>query len=74
MQLDLEMSFAGARDVMKVMELLVKKIWTEKRPTSASHLKYPLRRICYETAISNFGSDKPDLRFDHSRVGLTLKD
>lgn len=67
-QLDIEMSFSGARDVMKIMERLVKKIWMEKRPTSALHLKYPLRRISYEAAMSNFGSDKPDLRFDHSRV------
>ena len=62
------MSFAGANDVMTVMETLVKRIWGGRRAELSENLKFPLRRLSYDTAISTYGSDKPDLRFDHSRV------
>ncbi|RPB21603.1 hypothetical protein L211DRAFT_790288 [Terfezia boudieri ATCC MYA-4762] len=67
-QLDLEMSFAGANDVMTVMEALVKRIWEDRRGELSENLKFPLRRLSYDTAISTYGSDKPDLRFDHSKI------
>ena len=62
------MSFAGANDVMTVMEALVKQIWEDRRGELSENLKFPLRRLSYDTAISTYGNDKPDLRFDHSRV------
>ncbi|KAF8422517.1 tRNA synthetases class II-domain-containing protein [Tirmania nivea] len=67
-QLDLEMSFAGANDVMTVMEALVKRIWEERRTVLSEGLTFPLRRLSYHTAMCTYGSDKPDLRFDHSRI------
>jgi len=60
-QLDFEMSFVNEDDVMSVMEnyigALLKKV-------SNIDVKIPFKRITYDYAFSNFGSDKPDLRFD----------
>jgi len=63
------MSFAGANDVMTVVEALIKRVWQDRRSGFLENLRFPFKRLSYDTAISTYGSDKPDLRFDHSRVG-----
>lgn len=65
------MSFAGARDVMTVMEDLIRKIWAKERGLSGPRLTYPFAKMPYDLAMTTFGTDKPDLRFSHSRVGCT---
>ena len=59
-QVDMEMSFVNEDDVMSVTEGLLAKVFKE---TKGIDLKLPLRKMKYDDAIENYGSDKPDLRF-----------
>ena len=61
------MSFAGAVDVMNVVEGIVKRMWKDKRPKRTANLSR-IAKITYDTAMRTYGSDKPDLRFSESRV------
>jgi aspartyl-tRNA synthetase len=59
-QLDLEMSFAEQEDVFKVVEPLLKNIFTKFGSKEASN--EPFEKITYHDAMLKYGSDKPDLR------------
>lgn len=59
-QIDLEMAFIEEEDIMGVVEGMVVAIFEKLLKKKISH---PFRRIPYEKAIANYGSDKPDLRF-----------
>lgn len=59
-QVDMEMSFVNEDDVMNVTEGLLARVFKE---TKGIDLKLPLRKMKYDNAIENYGSDKPDLRF-----------
>lgn len=65
-QIDLEMSFVEADDVMTVNEGFLKRLFKE---TLDIELPVPFKRMPYKEAMERFGSDKPDIRF-----GLELKD
>ena len=60
-QIDVEMSFITKEEVFEVVEglmkLLFKEIWEVD-------LALPITQLTYEEALSKYGSDKPDLRFD----------
>lgn len=58
-QLDMEMSFVDADDVMAVSEEVLAALWA----LIGHELPTPLPRITYAEAMRRFGSDKPDLRF-----------
>lgn len=60
-QVDLEMSFVEEEDVMSTTERLLAKVFSEMK---GIELKLPLSRMKYNDAIRDYGSDKPDLRFD----------
>ena len=60
-QVDLEMSFVDAEDVMSLTEKLIASIFKEVKGID---IALPLRRMKYDDAIRFYGSDKPDLRFD----------
>ena len=60
-QIDVEMSFVNEDDVMRVGEKLVADIF---KKVKGIDIKLPLERMKYNDAISMYGSDKPDLRFD----------
>lgn len=66
-QLDLEMSFVDADDVMAVSEEILKAIWA----LIGYDLPTPIPRMTYEEAMRRFGSDKPDLRFGVELVDCT---
>ncbi|MUL63305.1 aspartate--tRNA ligase [Mycobacterium sp. CBMA 234] len=66
-QLDLEMSFVGADDVMGVAEEVLAALWK----LIGVDLPSPLPRISYDDAMRRFGSDKPDLRFAVELVECT---
>lgn len=66
-QLDLEMSFVNADDVMGVAEEVLAALWK----LIDVDLPLPLPRISYEEAMRRFGSDKPDLRFAVELVECT---
>lgn len=65
-QIDLEMSFVEANDVISVNEGFLKRLFKE---TLNIDLPTPFIRMPYKEAMERFGSDKPDIRF-----GLELKD
>ncbi|OPZ71541.1 MAG: Aspartate--tRNA ligase [bacterium ADurb.Bin478] len=60
-QIDLEMSFVDEEDVMSVAEGLTAKILQEVMNIS---VPMPFPRIPYSRAMAEYGSDKPDVRFD----------
>jgi len=67
-QLDIEMSFIDQKDILAVAEKLLVKIWKE----AVGHdIKLPIRHMTYADAMQNYGSDKPDLRFDLQLVEQT---
>lgn len=65
-QVDLEMSFVEAGDVMDVTERLIAKIFND---ILGVKVELPLKRMTWREAMDRFGSDKPDIRF-----GMELKD
>lgn len=61
-QLDVEMSFVDQEDILDLTEKLLVRVWKEVLDFDIS---LPIRRMTYADAMANYGSDKPDLRFDH---------
>ncbi len=66
-QLDLEMSFVEAPDVLRLMEELFTSLARTVKPDM--RLVEPFPRLSYREAMERFGTDKPDVRF-----GLEIKD
>jgi aspartyl-tRNA synthetase len=66
-QLDMEMSFVDADDVMAVSEEVLAAIWA----LIGFDLPRPIPRMTYAEAMRRFGSDKPDLRFGLELVDCT---
>ena len=58
-QLDVEMSFVDADDVIAVAEEVLAALWAQ----IGYDLPRPIPRMAYAEAMSRYGSDKPDLRF-----------
>ncbi|WP_460167123.1 aspartate--tRNA ligase [Thermostilla marina] len=67
-QLDLEMSFVDADDVMSIIEGLMAKLFRE---LLGRELELPLPRMTYDEAMERFGHDAPDLRFGMELVDVT---
>ena len=65
-QIDLEMSFVEADDVMAMNEGFLKRLFKE---TLDLDVQLPLPRITWQDAMDRYGSDKPDTRF-----GMELTD
>lgn len=69
-QLDLEMSFATEEDVMNVNEEVLKRLFKELVPEKKLVFEdFP--RLTWHEAMSRFGSDKPDLRFEMEIVDVS---
>jgi len=62
-QLDMEMAFAGQDDVFAILEDVLPPIFAQYGTYSAAS-KAPFKRIAYNDALEQYGSDKPDLRID----------
>lgn len=60
-QIDLEMSFVDTNDIMDMAEGFIKKLMKE---TINIDIDSPLPRMTFAEAMSKYGSDKPDTRFD----------
>jgi aspartyl-tRNA synthetase len=60
-QVDVEISFATEELVFSVLEGLMVDIWRQIRGIDVS---MPFERLTYRQAITRYGSDKPDTRFD----------
>jgi aspartyl-tRNA synthetase len=66
-QLDLEMSFVQEEDVLILMEDMFTCLVETVRPSM--RLLKPFPRLSYDEALTRYGTDKPDVRFE-----LELKD
>lgn len=60
-QLDMEMSFVKQEDIFEVVERIMKNIFKD---VLGKDLTTPFSRLSYRDAMSLYGTDKPDLRFD----------
>jgi aspartyl-tRNA synthetase len=67
-QIDVEMSFVTPEDIYGVMEGMVARVWKE---CLGIDVPIPFPRLPYERAMLEYGSDKPDLRFDLRITDLT---
>ncbi|MGD2188033.1 MAG: aspartate--tRNA ligase [Desulfobacterales bacterium] len=65
-QIDIEMSFVGEKDIMKITEGMMAQLYKD---VLGRKLKRPFLQLTYEEAVGRFGLDKPDTRF-----GFELKD
>ena len=60
-QLDLEMTFVDADDIMGMIDGLVADV---SREVLGKEISLPLPRMTYAEAMERYGHDAPDLRFD----------
>jgi aspartyl-tRNA synthetase len=67
MQLDAEMSFAGADDVMEVIGDAVRAAAEEISGEAAP----PIERMTFHDAMARYGTDKPDLRFGMELIDVS---
>ncbi|MFU8786524.1 MAG: aspartate--tRNA ligase [Candidatus Izemoplasmataceae bacterium] len=65
-QIDIEMSFVNQEDVIDLSERMIKHVM---KHVKGIELLEPFKRITFHEAMSDYGSDKPDTRFD-----MKLKD
>ncbi len=65
-QIDLELSFAGQEEVIKISEDMLKAVFAACGYT----INTPFNRITYHEAMEKYGSDKPDLRYDLAMVDV----
>ena len=69
-QCDIEMSFIDEEDIYAVVEGVFARIFREVK---GIELQLPLPRMTWIDAMENYGSDKPDTRFEMKLVNLTEK-
>jgi len=60
-QIDLEMSFVEPEDVYSIAEGYIKRLFKEVLDVD---ITTPLPRLTFTEAMNDYGSDKPDTRFD----------
>jgi aspartyl-tRNA synthetase len=60
-QLDIEMAFVEKKDIMTLIEELLKELWST---FLSQTITTPFIQLSYAKAFALYGSDKPDLRFD----------
>jgi len=65
-QIDVEMSFVDTDDVIAVHQGLIARVWKQILNVD---VPLPMRRMTYEQAMADYGTERPDLRFD-----MKLKD
>ncbi len=72
-QIDLEMSFVDTDDILECLEGFIKRLY---KTVLNVDIETPLPRLTYDEAMSRFGSDKPDTRFEMEITDLseTVKD
>lgn len=69
-QMDLEMSFVEPEDIMKVNEEVLLKV-AEKFAPDKKILSKPFPVLTYHDAMNDYGSDKPDIRFEMKLIELS---
>ncbi len=66
-QLDVEMSFVDADDVIAVNERMLAHVFAA---VGGPEVEVPMQRMAYAEAMDRFGTDRPDLRFGLELVDL----
>ena len=59
-QIDVEASFVGQEDIMRIAEGLIRSLWSE----GGSTVPATIPRMPYAEAMERYGIDRPDLRYD----------
>src|ERR1700737_136436 len=67
-QIDIEASFVEANDIFALTEGMLAAIFKAARKID---IKTPFDRLTYREAVSKYGSDKPDRRFEMQLVDLS---
>ena len=67
-QVDIETSFLSAEEIQEMMEGLLKKVMKD---TLDVDVQTPFPRISFEEAMSRYGNDKPDTRFDLELIDVS---
>lgn len=72
-QIDMELSFVDIDDVIDINEKLLKTVFKE---VCDIDVNLPIKRMKWIDAMNDYGSDKPDIRFDMKLIDLsdTVKD
>jgi len=65
-QIDVEMSFCDQEDVITVAEKLIKDVFD----ACGFNIPATFKRMPYSEAMENYGSDKPDMRYDLKMVDV----
>ena len=65
-QIDVEMSFCDQEDVIKVAEKLISNVFA----ACGFDIPTTFKRMPYSEAMENYGSDKPDMRYDLKMVDV----
>lgn len=60
-QVDLETSFLSDQDIQDITEGMIARVMKD---TKGIEVTLPFPRMAYDDAMNNYGSDKPDTRFD----------
>jgi aspartyl-tRNA synthetase len=60
-QIDLEMSFVDMDDILDVTEGMIVELFKD---TIGVDLPRPFKRMSYQQAMADYGTDRPDTRFD----------
>lgn len=69
-QIDCEMAFVDQDDILNTFEGMTKHLFKTVREVEINH-QFP--RLAYSDALEQYGSDKPDIRFEMKFVDLTGK-
>lgn len=67
-QIDVEMSFVDAGDVLSMMEALVASVMQD---VLGHEISTPFPRLTYREALEKYGTDKPDTRFGMELVDIS---
>lgn len=67
-QVDMETSFLSDKDIQDITEGMIAKVMKD---TKGIDVTLPFPRMSYDDAMSNYGSDKPDTRFEMLLQDLT---
>ncbi|SEO34471.1 aspartyl-tRNA synthetase [Amphibacillus marinus] len=67
-QIDIETSFMSQADIIAMTEQMIKKLMTKVKGIEIS---LPIQQMTYDEAMSRYGSDKPDTRFDLELVDIS---
>ncbi len=67
-QIDIETSFMDQEEILDVSERMIKYVMKQVKNID---LPEPFPRMTYETAMNEYGTDKPDTRFDMKLIDLT---